>query len=291
MKNKMSHTLVIAALGFTLLATTNHAQTLVEYRFNDAVAATSTINSGSAGGSASLSGAAVISADTLGVSGLVGDRALDNSAVQMGASPSDPGGRASQSLTFSSGIQSGTFVLWFNADSNPLGTNARLIGDSPRQQVLFAETGLQIQGFGLGGVTAPTASIGSLDDPGEWVFLAITFDAIATSNNINVYSGSTTGAVSLISTLSDATQGAFTSTENLNIASSASDTFRPFEGFLDNVRIYAAEDASGALGLGALESIRQYDLVTVPEPSAAAVIMGLLVSAVIFQRRPVMSRR
>jgi hypothetical protein len=269
---------------FTLATASSHAQLLIaEYRFNDTAGGTSAVNIGSAGGNATLTGAAVISSNGLGVSGLAGDRAMDNTAVQMGVNPSDPGGRATQSLTIDSNSKSGTFVLWFNADSNPLATNARLIGDSPRQQILFAPDGLQLQGFGLGARTAPTANISSLNDPGEWVFLAITFDAIATSNNINVYSGSTTGAVSLISTLTDDTQVAFTTTETLSIAGSTSDTFRPFEGYLDNVRIYAANDASGALGLTDLESLRQLDVI--PEPASTGLfLMGTAILMAVRRR-------
>jgi hypothetical protein len=115
-----------------------------------------------------------------------------------------------------------------------------------------------------------------------WAFFAVTFDGTITTDNISFYAGSgdeAIGAASLINRVSFNFGEIFNDTSKLSVGNNADDGVRPFDGFLDNLRIFGSKsDASGVLTLPELEYIRTQDLanlglVVIPEPSAA--LLGL----------------
>lgn len=91
---------------------------------------------------------------------------------------------------------------------------------------------------------------------GEWVFFAVTYDGLATENNVNFYVGGINQAVTLSSTqtldqgvMQDDGTRFFVSRNN-----------RPFKGLLDNFRVYGSlADSSGVLTQEELEAVRLAD--------------------------------
>src|SRR3990172_8404373 len=191
------------------LVQTVQAQTaILEYKFNETgTTAPSTGSDATAVTLRDSAGAAtdLHSADGLGVSGLTGDRAFDNTAsTSMGGS----GGRADQAdLAAIDTLTSFTLQGWFKTD----GSTAIGGGIGISKAVLIHNTsGIAVNavGFELFGqqgdlklaVDGSNASTSEYGDTQSWVFFAVTYDGTLASNNVKFYKGSRTSTVTQLAT-------------------------------------------------------------------------------------------
>jgi len=270
---------IVAAIAGSLQAQ------ILEYRFNTS-GSTQSSDGSSSQSITTKDGANVntdyISASTTGVSGLAGDSALDfSSATWQTAGPKGQGAV----LSDLNGLSSFTIAGWAkNADTSTNGIG-RIFYDSSSGagiDLLYTTTGsqkqLSLSVNGAAGV-ASTATQYSGFASSNWTFFAVTYDG--SSGAVQFYSGATTGSL----TLSTATFG--TNPGNVGtIASSfyvgnASTGNRPFDGWLDNFRIYGSTSGTaGILSSTELLDIRNYDFTTVPEPNATAAFFAM--GAVLF---------
>lgn len=281
-----------------------HAQSLIyEFRFNDAANGTSTNSTAPGGATANFSnyvatGSGDRAPDDLygapgsGVSGQVGDIAFDNSgSTRMGGSGNinesgaGYGGMAlvTNGADLLNGARSFTVQGWYNGASTP--TNyARLIE--------IGSFGIWFQGTGSGtvlqassrldatGTTAQllTSNDASMLQANTWTFFAFTYDGVTgvaslyggnSENSVSLLA-STTFAASTLNTVTSATSQGLAIGNGLGNASQ-----RPFDGLLDNFRVWGeASGAGGALTKAQLEAVRLADLgySQIPEPSAFALL-------------------
>src|SRR3989339_394443 len=145
------------------------------------------------------------SADGLGVSGLTGDRAFDNTAsTDMGGD----GGRADQAdLVAIDTLTSFSLQGWFKtAGSTAIGG-----GSGSSQAVVLhnnSGSGGSAAGFQLFGqqgdsklaVDNGNASTSEYGDTQSWIFFAVTYDGSSTSNNVKFYKGSASSTVTQVGT-------------------------------------------------------------------------------------------
>lgn len=290
-----SQALRIFASLLALCALSARGELILEYTFNGSgtsAASTGTDTTSaqfrdSLGDPANLHGAA-----GSGVSGQASDLAFDNtSATGMGSAGA--GGIANAGdVSAVDGLSSFTLQGWFKTDSTvSVGNAARLFDNAYGGSggfFLYGEGGaLKLNVDGIATV-ASSASYGATE---EWVFFAVSYDGTQTTNNVNFYIGSTSEAVSLVST----------ATLNAGTTALAATPFcvgntpayvRAFDGYLDDMRVFGStSDSSGVLSLPELEVIRSVD--AIPEPSTSAMWMGLGlgVAGVVMHRRHVFPRR
>lgn len=270
------------------------AQTLLlQYEFNDS--GTSTANGVSGGPVANFvdsSGAGVdlhssgTGASTRGPSNTVGDLAFDNtSATGMGSAGT--GGKAVVSGTqIFGGLTQFTVTGWYNASAATGSSGARLFTTNDGREALYfaGATGLTLA---VNGANAPTgtttvSSTNTFTTTGAWVFFAVTYDGTLTSNNVKFYSGgsdSVTGSAIGAGTGS-ANAGTLAATSTtLNIGGTTANN-RPFDGLMDDFRIY-----SGVLNLAAVEAIRIDGITAIPEPSTFAALVGVAAVGLVALRR------
>lgn len=299
---KLNHHLLITIVTLGLFAagpSISSAQ-ILEYKFNDtgtnSVSTGSTTNSvsflDSAGAAANLHGGA-----SSGVSGQTSDLAFDNTA-STGMGTLGTGGRASGgNITTINGLSSFTMQGWFKTSTAGNVSGARLL---EKNQSSSAQFSLQYHRTGTNGglsltlgtptlsaTTAFSSNIATFGLLDTWVFFAVTYDGTLATNNINFYYGTTTNSVALLSgspltlnagSLNAINTGSFT-IGNLN------GNNRPWDGYMDNVRIYGATSGSGGvLDLTQLEVIRNAD--AIPEPGTLALLaVGLSFAAGWARRR------
>src|SRR5207237_7026260 len=107
-----------------------------------------------------------------------------------------------------------------------------------------------------------------------WTFFAMSVDLSANSGNLKFYKGGLTNSLQLVSTVDFPSDGFTSPSAPLEIGNRI-DFVRPFDGLIDNVRIYGSSgNAGGVLSMSDLELIRQADLANtpVPEPSMLALM-------------------
>ena len=100
-------------------------------------------------------------------------------------------------------------------------------------------------------------------DIGEWVFFAVTYDGTASTNNALFYKGSRTSPVALAQKLTINQGRALANSNPVVIGNASADgtLSRPFDGWLDNFRVFGSKtDSSGVLSLQQLESWRNKDV-------------------------------
>jgi hypothetical protein len=296
--SRNSGLIAVLALG---LSTSAFAQTpILEYKFDDT--GTTSTNSGSHGGSLTLRDAALTPTDLhgtagSGVSGAVGDRAFNNTASTSG---STGGGGLIGDID---GSTAGTWLTSFTAQgwfqtSALITDTARLFdkntGGTSSLAVRFAgvaggnQLAVSVNGSGL--FSAANATYASTN---SWVFFAVTYDGSVTSNNVKFYVGTTSSGVTQVGATGTLNNGGVANNGTAmvlgNTSSVAGTTVnRPFDGLLDNMRLYgAASGASGVLTLAQLETLRVADVTSVPEPSTVATLIGsaALLSAFVYRRR------
>jgi MYXO-CTERM domain-containing protein len=268
---------------------------ILEYRFNDTPGTTAASSGSSATGVGFLNSAGssvnLYVADQ-GVFGL-GDGAFNNSAsTAMGNAGT--GGRATTGGAVSAidGLTSFTLQGWFKtAGSTGIGRDAQLInfgswnlraqGDSVTGNLDLQVTGTSILDAQS---TGAFNTNGTYNQTQAWVFFAVTYDGSLSSSNVNFYQGSQAGAVTLVSTRTLNAGPPVSTSASFGIGNVANDSTRPFDGFLDNIRVYGSKtDGTGVLTLSELETVRQFDLV--PEPSAAGLAAAGLVLGALRRRR------
>ncbi|MDP0496264.1 MAG: LamG-like jellyroll fold domain-containing protein [Verrucomicrobiota bacterium JB024] len=308
----MSKKYIISVFAALISAGLAQGQTLMyEYSFNDAANATYTTSTGSTSatadftnyvteGSTDRTSYNLFGSSTSGVSGQAGDYAFDNSiSTEMGGSGAINGtgagygglGLASGTATGFNGLTSFTISGWYKANSLP-SNYARLIeigSSSTSTSVLFqgnsgsSATNLRL-GTNVGGATANlevnNAMLLAVD---SWVFFAFAVDGV--NGTITLYAGTDSAAVTQLGS-ADITAGTvYVGGDSLAIGNSmGSGNQRPFDGLMDNVRVWGSStDASGALSLSTLESVRSGDVI--PEPSTYAGLFGAAVVCLVLLRR------
>ena len=213
------------------------------------------------------------SADTRGVSGLPGDRAFDNS-ISSGMGSAGSGGRATISDTDGvDGLLSLTLQGWFEAEGAGLTDLARLISKQS------SATGFLLLGTG-GNLSLEINNVGTTStgvhyaDAGIWVFFAVTYDGTASANNVRFYKGTRTNVVTLVETRTLNQGRALENSGAITIGNANSDgsLMRPFDGWLDNFRVFGNSiNSSGALSLQQLEFLRSKDVQNVSDPIALSI--------------------
>lgn len=273
---------------------------LVEYGFNE-TGLTAPSSGSAAGAGLSFFNAAGTAADLHGAAGggvggdLVGhaqfglDRAFDNTAsTAMGNA--GVGGLANTSADVNAidALTSFTLSGWFKTEGATGITGfARLFVNES------GNVGMHLLGGDVAGELRPkvdnvelgTPDVQGYGDTQKWVFFAFTYDGTLTANNALFYKGYRNASESGVNPF----QVSLIETRTMNVGAVAQDTSvlmignrtgtrdRPFDGFLDNMRIHgSASDASGALSLVDLEDLRAGD-VLVPEPGSASLFaLGLV---------------
>lgn len=293
MKN-LPLTLLAACLFAAGFTPTLRAQTpILEFKFNEANPTTATSS-----GSNTATGV-VTGAYATGVSG-AGDYAFDNNASNgMGTLATNGGGV--QLGTALGGWKSFTLQGWINSNASPaeqLNNAARLIdGFSTANSAGFQLRADAAANNNAGAMVltvdgASVTSAAGYAATNQWVFFAVTYDVA--SHTANFYVGDTATSVSQLGTgltLNIGTGVTTTKTTGSNIAigNLSGGTNRPYDGLMDDVRIFGSTiDSSGALSLAQLESFRALDVQAVPEPTAAALMIlgGVLFLFTSVRRKP-----
>jgi len=206
-----------------------------------------------------------------GVSGVLNDKALDNTSSGIGQNNT---GRAALSVPTGifeiHGLQSFTLSGWFKTKKSlRLENNATLIShydngqgfvlDVPQQgQLCLTVDNMKVQ--------SPIGAYAVVD---EWVFFAVTYDGTRSTENVNFYVGLKNSPVSEVTKPLTMDAGvvdtnAFFMAENFDrfvIGNYRTSYNRPFKGYLDNIRIFGSKtDASGVLLQEHLEEIRREDV-------------------------------
>jgi hypothetical protein len=290
-------TLAAAALA-ALLANSAGAAHVLGYGFNETGASAAADGSAATAGSPTLNliGNSGTPADLhagpgSGVSGAPGDRAFDNTA-STGILTASRGQHAADFNPID-GLATFTLGGWFKLPS----TATESIG---RQAALFENGTISVldplAGFRLrGGATANSGTLelrvnrdfmvespAAYTEIGQWVNFAVTYDGTKSSNNVQFYKGTLTSPLALVSTGSlnagPAAQDAIPLT--IGVTPTSGLTFNPFNGLLDNFRIW-----DSVVPLAGLEAVRQGD-VGVPEPATGVLLaLGLSISQGVRRRR------
>lgn len=216
-----------------------------------------------------------------GVSGQAGDFAFNNTD-STGMGTAGIGGRASAGdIDQVDGLSSFTLQGWIRTSVAGTVSGARLI---EKNQNTTAQISLQYNRSGTTGSLALTvgtpassastafstgsASLGLLD---SWIFFAVTYDGTLATNNVNFYIGTTSAAVMQLGTSLTLDKGSLGANTAPFVIGNLGGNARPWDGFMDDVRVYGATSGSGGvLNLSQLEQIRSLD--AVPEPHAVALI-------------------
>jgi hypothetical protein len=295
--NRAALTFGVLFLGLAF-ATKTEAGQILGYRFNDLPnSATAAADGASVGSAPTLNvvGPAVIGANGSGVSGQPNDRALDNSAANgMGGTINSSGGRATHSSDFDSidGLLKFTVSGWFKTSSaTPLGSNAVLV--SNRSGI----SGFQVYGdpntpgnlvLAVDNGSNSSAGFGAT---GEWVNFAVTYDGTGLQPGPNVffYAGGINTPLTLVGsgTNTNGSGNDPASDETAALSLGARVLFGevdadPFDGLLDNLRIY-----DDIVPLSDLNVARSNDIAAVPEPSTLALAVTSLAAfgIVVLRRR------
>lgn len=298
------------ASALVLAAAPLEAATILQYSFNETgnTAASTGTNTtavtmrNDAGTATDLHGPA-----GSGVTGITADRAFANLSPNThgsAASAATNGFRADQAdLNAIDQLQSFTLSGWFKTE-----TAEALAGKTPR---LFWNHNDSSAGFNLqffsgsedlkldvdDNSTFVNTAGNQYADKQAWVFFAVTYDGTVTSNNIKFYKGYRTDAEAKLGTTQTTAQTKLISTHTLNRGTVGTETIglvlgnrtagdRPFDGYLDEMRIDGGSGASNALTLAQIEAIR-VTAVNLPEPSSfvLASVAGALVVGYRWRKR------
>lgn len=207
-----------------------------------------------------------------GVSG-VSDFAFSNAAANgmgSGASGNNVNGVATAAFTLPA---SSTFTItgWFNAETR-LDSAARIF------QKTNSNAGISLYGNNGALAVEINGKTAVVSDPvfgetGKWIFFAITYswDNDTGAGAINFYTGSTAAGSVVTAGSSAAISGTGAlaqTTSTFNLGNNSGTGVRPFDGLLDDIRIYKE-----ALDITQLEQIR-LTAAPIPEPSHLALGVG-----------------
>lgn len=280
MKTKSSPLPLLLTLGIVTLPLCGFGQTLLmQYGFND----TGTTSANSVGGGPNLSffnssnvATDLHSANGGGVSGNFADRAFDNSsATGMGSAGTGGYGLVTGGASVFSGLSSFTITGWYKTGTNPSATSARLLANtSQAMMTTFNGAGglnEQVDGTNIVGTNANYLTTNA------WIYYAITYDGTLSSNNVKFYFGNTSTAAASVSTQT-INQGAVnTYSDNLFFANRPGQD-RPFDGLLDDMRIY-----SGVANTTFIDNVR-LEALAVPEPHSAVILLSGCGLLLLFRR-------
>jgi len=248
------------------------AALILEYKFNET--GTSVLSSGTDSTPLTMRNAALTATDlhTAGGGGLSGgplDRAFDNTA-STGMGSGFSGGVANQPDNEAiEPLVAITLQAWYKTSVAP-GGYSRLFSSGggfagPGIDFIFGAPGANEVGVGING--NPGIYTGSgFSELDQWVFIAMTY----TNGSLKIYKGLTgspvTQVYSATPTFGDiANNGLGFGVGNLYDPGFAQ---RPFDGLLDNMRLY-----NSVLSVGDLETLRLLDSSPVPEPSAVLLLI------------------
>lgn len=206
-----------------------------------------------------------------GVSGRAHDRAFDNRASTGMGSAGVGGGLPVGNIRALDGLTSFTLQGWFKTDVAINGA-ARIFEKNFGSGVtgILLRTGTSPGQLALQVNNRAVASAASYGATGQWVFFAVTYDALKSTNNVGFFVGSASAPVasagvytldggSVVSNTVRPNAIPLVIGNNSGTAGFAND--RPFDGLLDNLRIFGAASGSrGLLTLEQLELIRRCDL-------------------------------
>lgn len=281
----------LAALAFSACIglSTVHSQ-ILEYKFNDS--GTTSASTGSTTTAVSFLDSAGTAADLhggagSGVSGLSGDKAFDNTA-STGMGSAGTGGRATGGdIGTIDSLTSFTLQGWLYIPASTPATisGARLFEKNQDANNQFS---VQYHRSGVNGALSlalgtPTHSATSAFSAGNatfgtnaaWLFFAVTYDGTVATDNVKFYYGTTGTSVVQLGATQTLDGGTLGSNTGSFIIGNLNGNSRPWDGLLDNMRVYGATSGSGgALSSSALETLRAAD--AVPEPHTAALLaLGL----------------
>jgi hypothetical protein len=288
MKSSFLH-IRLASVGvvFALTVVNLPAQDLLyNYTFDQTVDTSEVPNSGTAGNVADFSMFDSANARTdlhgaegSGVSGTPGDRAFNNTASTAMGNAGE-GGRAQTTVKGGgmAGLISFTITGWFKTDaatSWPVNSGVNLVNSynnadaNNGARILCGNPGQLI--LGINGAEGDSYSNSVYTAAQSWVFFAVTYDGTATSNNVKFYAGSSEGTTKLSRTGSLNAGPVSEKATYLGVGNALGGfNVRPFDGFLDNIRVYgSSSDSSGVLSLSQIEDVREAALT--PQPSTGNV--------------------
>lgn len=295
-----------AMVGFALNASA--ATPLYQWNFDAADGA----NTGTASGgtlSANVGGATTGAFTGTGVSGSGGDRSYHASNANDNWFGSDLGNAAAVSSVDLSSLDQLTITLWVkrsggnNADLLNIGSTATP-DSSSNPGITLGLNGNWDNGirFGINGQNAWSGDLWGAGYTSDWVFLAISYNGLnggqwgqeimatqygVTNNNAAVITGTTTVSASVAQGLLIHDGGWWNSPGAPTVGSTATAFLgnnaagtSGFSGDIDDIRIY-----SGLLTVSEIEAVR-LEAVAIPEPSAAALLLGGFGLVAALGRRP-----
>jgi len=201
-------------------------------------------------------------------------------------------GFASTSATPVVGLSAFTVTMWVDLQAAPA-ANDRLISSlvsnsgidlrvaAPSQGTFSASNfSLTLQVNSLIASSTVLVNVRNVNAGGQWAFVAVTYSG----SQVKFYDGSTSVSVAALapSGAVPLSAGSVGSTSMLQIgATPATSADRTPPGWFDEVRIY-----DSVLSLAQLEQVRIDNVTAVPEPSSAAIVVGLpALCAGLFLRR------
>ncbi|MES2310529.1 MAG: LamG-like jellyroll fold domain-containing protein [Verrucomicrobiota bacterium] len=277
------------------------AQTpILEYKFDEGTGS-SAASTGSNTTIGTIQDSNFVAADfhTPGV-GTDNSFAFDNSS-STGMGSLGTGGRVTAGdVNAVDGLVSFTLQGWYNTASfSSIGSNAKLFdkntgGSSGFSLRTSSSNTLALQ---VNGTSVASGASSSYALQNEWVFFAVTYDGTAgslASNNVHFYVGTTSATASEVSAATLTTGISLANANSLilgnNSAATGNVNIRPFDGYLDDMRIFGSTtNSTGSLNLAQLESFRSLDILSpIPEPSTyfLLAIGGIGLTLFLRTRRP-----
>lgn len=267
----------------TLFSPTLQAQELlVHYPFNDKDTATLLAADESVyhreGNFMNASGTAAALQTAVGVSGIPGDFAFDNSDKASGTTGmgnESVGGAVTanweKEQKFDS-LQSFTVTAWIRPKTTwtQMGTLLDVSSDfgnktDPKTVLIIAarSVGAGRVVFSLGENQNAFDAVADFEKVGEWIFIAITYDSTETGNNVKLYAGTPDQEVHLAKEgiLASGEWKALPKGKTVFALGNRRSLNRPFYGLIDDFRIYGdTVGGKGAMDEGEVEKIRKQAL-------------------------------
>lgn len=246
---------------------------LLQYKFDDAATAVDSSGRGLDGVYQQIRFETAALKPAPGVSGKPDDFAFNgSSAAAMGTnSTGEAAWRVKYSgAGFEASYASFTVCGWFKTDkSEPLSASARLLTAVGAENLMISESGGKGLRLQIGDCTPVDSGKDSYSKTREWTFFAVTYDSTASGDNVKFWEGGTDGLVLVCSKKlqkADAWKGLGPAAElsigNRHGTIQGKNMNRPFDGYLDDFRIYGDEaGAAGALTEQELDKIRVSALV------------------------------
>lgn len=248
---------------------------LLEYKFNETgvqVTDSSSTGANSHYYYSSSTQQDMSSDDGLGVSGKSGDRAFHTLRRTAGSGYTGGAVNSGTAIAAINGLQSFTIMGWFNTgDAEMIASGARLLSFASATGGidLWATTNGRLN-LTVNGTAATSSEL--YGGANSWVFFAVTYDGTASSNNVSFYVGDTTEGSLSEGYLRSLNKGTVQTTTNSLMIGNRAGYDRPFNGYIDNIRIFGStSDGNGALSAAEIENYRAVD--AIPEASSLAFML------------------